>query len=66
MADVSSSKYLGKWKADSVDVFKENGKLEGGDTVLSLNADGTASMVSVDEVIEYKWWETDMTALTRS
>ena len=34
--------------------------------VLSLNADGTASMVSVDEVIEYKWWETDMTALTRS
>ena len=58
MSDVSNSKYLGKWKADSVDVFKKNGEFDG-DTVLSLNADGTASMVSPDEVLEYKWWETE-------
>ena len=58
MSDVSNSKYLGKWKADSVDVFKKSGEFDG-DTVLSLNADGTASMVSADEVLEYKWWETE-------
>ncbi len=58
MSDVSNSKYLGKWKADSVDVFKESGELDN-DSVLSLNADGTATIVSGDEVVEYKWWETE-------
>ena len=58
IADVSNSKYLGKWKAYSVDVFKESGELNA-DTVLSLNADGKATMVSVDDVVEYKWWETE-------
>ena len=58
MSDVSNSKYVGKWSAVSVGAFSKSGDLTV-ENVLSLNADGTATHVSGDEVIEYKWRETD-------
>ena len=57
MSDVSNSKYVGKWSAVSVGAFSNSGDLSI-ENVLSLNADGTASYASGDEVIEYKWRET--------
>ena len=57
MSDVSNSKYVGKWPAVSVGAFSNSGDLSI-ENVLSLNADGTASYASGDEVIEYKWRET--------
>ena len=51
MSDVSNSKYVGKWPAVSVGAFSDSGDLSV-ENVLSLNADGTASYASGDEVIE--------------
>ena len=51
MSDVSNSKYVGKWSAVSVGAFSDSGDLSV-ENVLSLNADGTASYASGDEVIE--------------
>ena len=53
MADLSSSKYLGTWKLESVSMFSESGTLEH-EHYLTLKADGTATIGSE----EYTWKET--------
>ena len=48
--DLSGSKYLGTWKAESVSVGDESGELgDEGSYTLTLNGDGTGTFVSIDE-----------------
>ena len=62
--DLSGSKYLGTWKAESVSVGDESGELgDEGSYTLTLNGDGTGTFVSIDEdgteeVSEVTWSET--------
>ena len=58
MSDVTNSKYVVQWKAASVSLLQESGDLTA-KCILDLKADGTATMTSEDEVIEYNWKETD-------
>ncbi len=46
-ADVSDSKYVGAWQAESVSLGEESGDLDGGVFTLTLNGDGTGSFDSV-------------------
>ena len=62
--DLSGSKYLGTWKAESVSVGEESEGLgDEGSYTLTLNGDGTGTFVSIDEdgteeVSEVTWSET--------
>lgn len=47
--DLSDSKYVGTWRAESVSFAGESGDLEGGVFKLTLNGDGTGTFVSTDE-----------------
>lgn len=63
-ADLSNSRYLGTWKAESVSVAEESGDLDGGVWTLTLNGDGTGEFVSIaedgtEEVSNITWSEID-------
>ncbi len=58
MADLSNSKYLGVWKGVSVSLLGRTEALDV-ENILTLNADGTATYTSPDEVREYTWKETN-------
>lgn len=55
--DLSNSKYVGTWKAESISAFGEESSLEG-DWILTLNADGTATLEDGEEVSKCTWQET--------
>ena len=46
--DLSDSKYVGTWKATSLEVMDESGEIEG-DIILTLNGDGTGTLTGADE-----------------
>lgn len=48
-ADLSDSKYLGEWKADSLSLGEETGNVDGGEYTLTLNDDGTGTFVSIED-----------------
>ena len=56
MADLTDSKYLGKWKGVSVTLLGNTEPLTV-ESVIALNADGTATYTSPEEVKEYTWTE---------
>lgn len=63
-ADLSDSKYLGEWKAESLSLGDKSGGLEGGEMTLTLKEDGTGTFVSIDskgkeEVSKLEWELTD-------
>ena len=47
--DLSDSKYVGTWKATSLEVMDESGEIEG-DIILTLNGDGTGTLTGADDV----------------
>ena len=55
--DVSNSKYVGTWKAESMSVMNESEAFDD-DILLVLNPDGTAQFVSEEETTNCKWQET--------
>ena len=55
--DLSESKYVGTWKAVSMSLKDETGSFED-ETLLILNADGTATFSSGDDVSKCTWEET--------
>ena len=57
MADLSNSRYTGKWRARSLAVFGRTEPLSA-ENLLVLNADGTAVYTSEDDPKEYTWKET--------
>lgn len=57
MADLSNSKYIGKWRIASVSVLGLSEPLTN-ENVLILNADGTAQYTSPEDPREYTWKET--------
>ena len=60
--DLSDSKYVGTWKATSLEVMDESGEIEG-DIILTLNGDGTGTLTGADngeeETSELTWELTD-------
>ena len=48
-ADLSDSKYVGTWKAESVSIGEDAGDLDGGVFTLTLNGDGTGTFDSVGD-----------------
>lgn len=61
-ADLSDSKYVGSWKADTVAVQAESGSLEG-EYIMTLNEDGTGTLtgedVGEDETSTFTWSPTN-------
>lgn len=61
--DLSASKYLGTWKATSVEAGEKTGSVDTGHILLTLNGDGTGELNSKYEGEEDKaavtWGETD-------
>ena len=55
--DLSESRYVGTWKAVSMSLKDETGSFED-ETLLILNADGTATFSSGDDVSKCTWEET--------
>ncbi len=47
--DLSDSKYVGTWRAESVSFAGESGAIEGGVFKLTLNGDGTGTFVSTED-----------------
>ena len=58
MADLSNSKYVGKWNGVSVTMFGKTEPLTV-ENVLELRADGTAVYTSSEDQKAYIWKETD-------
>ena len=46
--DLSDSKYIGTWVADSLSVAGESGEIDGGVFKLTLNGDGTGTFTSIE------------------
>lgn len=62
--DLSDSKYVGTWKAVSMNLGDEEGAFEDGEHLLTLNGDGTGTFHSTDETgaeenAELTWELTD-------
>ena len=47
--ELSDSKYVGTWRAESVSFAGESGAIEGGVFKLTLNGDGTGTFVSTED-----------------
>ena len=61
-ADLSDSKYVGTWKAVSVELKDKKADLDEAleeDFIIVLNEDGTAKISSEDGQEEAKWFEND-------
>lgn len=56
--DYSDSKYVGVWAPSSVSVAGESGEMED-DSLMVVNADGTGTLTSGDEVSNFTWEPTD-------
>ena len=57
-ADLSDSKYVGTWKAQSVNVGDDSEELED-KYLLIINADGTGTMTGDDGLNEFTWTPID-------
>ena len=57
-ADLSDSKYVGTWKAQSINVGDESGEIEDR-YLLIINADGTGTMTGDDGLNEFTWTPID-------
>ena len=62
--DLSDSKYVGTWVASSMSFAGEQGDIEGGEFKLTLNGDGTGTLISTEadgteEVSNITWSLTD-------
>ena len=62
--DLSDSEYIGTWKAVSMSMGDEKESVEGMEATLTLNGDGTGTLVSADEengeeTSEFTWEPTD-------
>lgn len=62
--DLSDSEYVGTWKAVSVSMGDESESMDGLESTLTLNADGTGTLVSSDEengeeTSSFTWEPTD-------
>ena len=57
-ADLSDSKYVGTWKAQSINVGDESGEVED-KYLLIINADGTGTMTGDDGLNEFTWTPID-------
>ena len=58
--DLSDSKYVGTWVAESLSIAGESGDFEGGSFKLTLNGDGTGTFISVaddgnEEISNVTW-----------
>ena len=56
--DLSSSKYVGSWRAASVAIGDETGEFSD-EIIMTLNGDGTGTMSSGDETSSFTWQLTD-------
>lgn len=52
--DLSDSKYVGTWKAESMSLGDDSGDFEN-EYLLVVNGDGTGQMTGGDEVAEFTW-----------
>ena len=57
-ADLSDSKYVGTWKAQSINVGDDSGEIEDR-YLLIINADGTGTMTGDDGLNEFTWTPID-------
>ena len=57
-ADLSDSKYVGTWKAQSINVGDDSGEIED-KYLLIINADGTGTMTGDDGLNEFTWTPID-------
>ena len=57
--DVSNSKYVGTWKADSMSIKDVASESVEEDWVLELKADGTGTLTADEEVSNFTWSLTD-------
>ena len=57
-ADLSDSKYVGTWKAQSINVGDESGEVED-KYLMIINADGTGTMTGDDGLNEFTWTPID-------
>ena len=57
-ADLSDSKYVGTWEAQSINVGDESGEVED-QYLLTINADGTGTMTGDDGLNEFTWTPID-------
>ena len=61
VASVAESQYVGTWKAVKAELMGKEADLKealGDDLTLTLNADGTCSLISADDESTGKWSET--------
>ncbi len=56
--DLSDSKYVGTWKATTLELMDESSAL-GSDFTLTLNGDGTGQYASDEEITDITWELTD-------
>ena len=57
-ADLSDSKYVGTWKAQSINVGDDSSEIED-KYLLIINADGTGTMTGDDGLNEFTWTPID-------
>lgn len=57
-ADLSDSKYLGTWQAESMSLGDDSEAFED-EVFMTLNGDGTGVMTSADEESSFTWEEID-------
>ncbi len=53
-ADLSDSKYVGTWKAEGMSLGDASEAIED-DYIMTLNGDGTGTIVDPEETSEFKW-----------
>lgn len=65
--DMTGNAYVGTWKAVHAEAFGQEMPVDeamGGELILVLNADGTASLTGADSVSEGTWTESNGTVKT--